>query len=155
MSESKVKEIAKQVAAALAYLQSFKIVHRDLKAENILMTDNSNSAIPKICDFGFSTFACPNKPLTQGFGSLQYMAPEVLQEKPYYFSCDTWSFGCLLHFLLSGYLPFDDDCPKKIQKKIFEEDPVTEGPNWKGVSNEAKGIVKGLLKKQVEKRLSL
>ena len=91
----------------MRYLHSFGIVHRDLKLENIMMNNQTDSAIPKIVDFGLSKIIGPKQTATEPFGTLGYVAPEVLKKQPYSFSCDVWGIGCILYALLSGALPFD------------------------------------------------
>ena len=89
------------------YLHNLGIVHRDLKLENIMMSHQKDGAVPKIVDFGLAKMIGPNESANEPFGTLGYVAPEVLQKKPYTFSCDVWSLGCILYALLSGSLPFD------------------------------------------------
>jgi serine/threonine protein kinase len=60
------------------YLHSFGIVHRDLKLENIMMSDHTDQAIPKIVDFGLSKMIGPNEKAQEAFGTVGYVAPEVL-----------------------------------------------------------------------------
>jgi serine/threonine protein kinase len=84
-------------------------MHRDIKLENILMSDTSDTAIVKIVDFGLSTFIGPNEKAESLYGTIGYVAPEVLKKEQYGFSCDMWSLGCIVYALLSGCLPFDHD----------------------------------------------
>jgi serine/threonine protein kinase len=90
-------------------LHSFGIVHRDLKLENIMMSDSTNKGIPKLVDFGLAKIVGPNETAVEPFGTLGYVAPEVLKKEPYSFSADVWSLGCMVHALLSGSLPFDSE----------------------------------------------
>jgi serine/threonine protein kinase len=68
-----------QLIIGVQYLHSFGIVHRDLKLENVMMSDSSNSAIPKIVDFGLSKIIGPNETAREPFGTIGYSAPEVLK----------------------------------------------------------------------------
>lgn len=72
-----------------------------------MMSDNTISSIPKLVDFGLAKFVGPNEKAIEPFGTLGYVAPEVLLKHPYSFACDMWSFGCIMYALLSGCLPFD------------------------------------------------
>lgn len=90
-------------------MHSYGIIHRDLKLENIMMTDGSDKAVPKIVDFGLSKILGPTEKATEPFGTLSYCAPEVLKQEPYRFSCDIWSIGCIIYALISGSLPWDHD----------------------------------------------
>jgi len=78
ISEQRAKCIAHQIATALYYLHSFGIAHRDLKPENILMIDSSETTDLKIVDFGLSKIIGPNETSLDPFGTLSYVAPEVL-----------------------------------------------------------------------------
>lgn len=91
------------------YLHEFGIVHRDLKLENIMMSDTTDEAVPKIVDFGLAKIIGPSNTAQEPFGTLGYVAPEVLRKQPYTFSCDVWSIGCIIYALLSGSLPFDHE----------------------------------------------
>ena len=109
LSEDRVKQLGIQLIQAVRYLHDFGIVHRDLKLENVMMSDTSNQAKPKIVDFGLAKIIGPSETADEPFGSFGYVAPEVLKKKPYTFSCDVWSIGCILYALLSGSLPFDHE----------------------------------------------
>ena len=71
------------------------------------MSDNTINSIPKLVDFGLAKFIGPNEKAIEPFGTLGYVAPEVLLKQPNSFACDMWSFGCIMYALLSGCLPFD------------------------------------------------
>ena len=72
-----------------------------------MMSDDSDQAIPKIVDFGFSRFLSPQGTAAEPFGTLGYAAPEILSQTPYSYKCDLWSVGCILFVLMCGKLPFD------------------------------------------------
>jgi serine/threonine protein kinase len=76
-----------------------------------MMTDHGNTAVPKIIDFGLSRVIGPGETTIEPFGTLGYVAPEVLRQDPYSFSCDIWSLGCITYAMLSGSLPFDHQQP--------------------------------------------
>jgi len=64
----------------LRYLHSYGIVHRDLKLENIMMTDTTNKAVPMLVDFGLAKMIGPNEKAEEPFGTLGYVAPEILNK---------------------------------------------------------------------------
>ena len=109
MTEERVKELGFQIGLALKYLHHIGVIHRDLKLENVMMSDTSDEALPKLVDFGLATLIGPSNTASDPFGTLGYVAPEVLKKKQYTYSCDVWSFGCILYALLSGSLPFDHE----------------------------------------------
>jgi 5'-AMP-activated protein kinase catalytic alpha subunit len=161
LGEDCCKSIFTQIITALDYLHSEKrIVHRDIKAENILLDQNFNI---RICDFDLSTRIsgedrCIN---SQAIGSLGYMAPEVIKKECYNSNIDIWSTGVLLFALLSGYLPFDSTTIDTItnQKvgdvampsKIVNTEPIYPDD----ISEEAKDLMKRMLKKNPAERITL
>jgi serine/threonine protein kinase len=78
ISEDRARQMIHQIANAIYYMHSFGIVHRDIKLENIMMTDDSNTAEPKIVDFGLAKMVGPEEVITELFGTLGYVAPEIL-----------------------------------------------------------------------------
>jgi serine/threonine protein kinase len=78
IGEKKAKEIVFQVALGLEHMHMYGIVHRDIKLENIMMTDDTELASPKITDFGESAIVGPNEILREICGTVGYIAPEVL-----------------------------------------------------------------------------
>lgn len=78
ITEDRARNIAHQIAASLYYIHSYGIAHRDLKLENILMVDDSDDSQLKIVDFGLSKMIGPNETASDPFGTLSYVAPEVL-----------------------------------------------------------------------------
>lgn len=131
--EEKARELAHSIATGIFYLHSFGIAHRDLKPENILMTDESDEAQPKLVDFGLSKIVGPNETCNDPFGTLSYVAPEVLLQKPYDKSVDLWSLGVIVYLLLSGTLPFDDDDDREIARQTIHDDPDFSYRTWKRV----------------------
>ena len=117
--ESRAKKMSHQIATALYYLHSFGVAHRDLKPENILMVDNSDTSDLKIVDFGLSKIIGPNETSLDPFGTLSYVAPEVLLQKPYGKEVDYWSLGVITYLLLSRVLPFDDEDDKEIARQTI------------------------------------
>lgn len=147
LSEKRVQDLAYQVGLAIKYLHGFGIVHRDLKLENIMMSDNSERSIPKVVDFGLAKIIGPNETATEPFGTLGYVAPEVLKKQPYSFSCDVWSFGCIIYAMLSGSLPFDHESQKETIRMTLEEKLVFDLPCWNNISDSAKDLISKLLTK--------
>jgi len=140
---------------AIQYQHKFGIVHRDLKLENIMMSDGTDNAMPKIVDFGLAKIIGPGATATEPFGTLGYVAPEVLLKKPYTFSCDVWSFGCCLYALLSGSLPFDHESQKETIRMTVEDKLVFDLPCWESLSKDCKDLISQLLVKDPSKRISL
>lgn len=155
LAEARVQDLTYQIALGVKYLHEFGIVHRDLKLENIMMNDSSDSAIPKIVDFGLAKIIGPSNTASEPFGTLGYVAPEVLQKQPYTFSCDVWSLGCIIYALLSGSLPFDHESQKETIRMTLEDKLVFDLSCWENVSTNAKDLIKKLLLKDPRQRLTL
>jgi len=156
LPEAKVCEIVHKLSMAVYYLHSYGIVHRDLKPENILMTDLSSSADMRLLDFGLSKIVGNDEKCTEPYGTLSFVAPEVLQGKPYDKSVDLWSIGIITFLLLCGYLPFDDKHSEREIARQTIQDPVPyENKIWSKLSPEAKTFVDGLLQKKPEKRYTI
>lgn len=105
LSEESAREKFWQIISAIEYCHKLSIVHRDLKAENLLLDANLNI---KIADFGFSNFYNKEDTLNTFCGSPPYAAPEVFEGKRYSGpEIDIWSLGVVLYVLICGALPFE------------------------------------------------
>ena len=156
LPETKVCEIIHKLSMAIYYLHSYGIVHRDLKPENILMTDLTSNADIRLLDFGLSKIIGNDEKCTEPYGTLSFVAPEVLQGKPYDKSVDLWSIGIITFLLLCGYMPFDDKHSEREIARQTIQDPVPyENKIWSKLSPEAKTFVDGLLQKKPEKRYTI
>lgn len=130
-------------------------MHRDLKLENVMMSDNTEASVPKLVDFGLAKMIGPNEKADEPFGTLGYVAPEVLRKEPYSFSCDVWSFGCIIYALISGSLPFDHESQKETIRMTLENKLEFDLPIWQQVSDTCKEILKSMLEKNSANRISL
>lgn len=92
----------------LYYLHSYGIMHRDLKLENIMMTNKTEFSVPKLVDFGLAKILSPQETATEPFGTVGYAAPEILKKLPYNKIVDVWSLGVIIYVLLVGFMPFVD-----------------------------------------------
>ena len=119
ISEDRARTIAHQIATAIYYLHSFGIAHRDLKPENILMMEGAFDSPIKLVDFGLSKTFGPGETSSEPFGTLCYVAPEILLQKPYDKSVDCWSLGIIVYLMLSRHLPFDSNDDKEIGRKTI------------------------------------
>eukprot|EP00976_Prorocentrum_cordatum_P051551 1040838-Prorocentrum_minimum.AAC.1 len=154
-SEEDTRNCFKQLLEGIEYLHSKNVAHRDLKLENLLLTEQGKIDNIKIADFGLSKQQ--EAAMETICGSPQYVAPEILtaqQGVKYGKEVDLWSAGVILFMLLSGYPPFyDENEPmlfRKIQKAHFEfDDPV-----WEEVSDQAKNLIAQLLTADPRTRLT-
>ncbi|XP_059615059.1 uncharacterized protein LOC132260760 [Phlebotomus argentipes] len=105
MTEEEASRVFAQIVSAVDYCHRKGVVHRDLKAENVLLDNEMNI---KLADFGFSNTFTDGVPLSTWCGSPPYAAPEVFQGLEYDGpKADIWSLGVVLYVLVCGALPFD------------------------------------------------
>ncbi|KAL9548898.1 hypothetical protein MBANPS3_005463 [Mucor bainieri] len=116
LKEKQARRFGRQILSALDYCHRNSIVHRDLKIENILISQAGNI---KIIDFGLSNLFSPRSSLSTFCGSLYFAAPELLNAKAYTGpEVDVWSFGVVLYVLVCGKVPFDDQNMPALHEKI-------------------------------------
>ena len=145
-----------KLCKAIYYIHSYGIVHRDIKPENILMTSNEDNADIRLLDFGLGKILGPGEFCHEPFGTLSYVAPEVLCERPYNKAVDLWSVGVTTYLLLCGFLPFDDpDDDTEIARKTINEPVRFKGIIWKGISKYAINFIQRLLDKNPETRMNI
>ena len=156
LPEKHAAQIIRKLSSAVYYLHSFGIIHRDVKPENILMTDKTEYADIRLLDFGLSKIVRQGEKCTEPYGTLSYVSPEVLQDIPYDERCDLWSIGVITYLLLSGVLPFDDENNIKeiARKTVYEKTPFYPSL-FQNVSKEAIDFVDKLLQKDPDKRMKM
>ncbi|CAL5383402.1 unnamed protein product [Camellia sinensis] len=101
-------KVAIDVSKGMNYLHQNNIIHRDLKAANLLMDE---SEVVKVADFGVARVETPSGVMTAETGTYRWMAPEVIEHKPYDRKADVFSFGVVLWELLTGKLPYEHLSP--------------------------------------------
>lgn len=125
LPEDKVRLYGKQILDAMLYLHQNRILHRDLKPQNILLEKD----VIKICDFGFAKQMTASTNFLRSIkGTPLYIAPEIIDEKKYTHKVDIWSFGVILYELATGYTPFYASTIQQLKPKILYN-PVNY-PSW-------------------------
>lgn len=146
-NEKRAKFYACEVLLALEYFHKKNIVYRDLKLDNILLTLDGHI---KITDYGLCKENMFHGATTNTFcGTPEFMAPEILLEKPYGRAVDWWAFGVLIYEMLLGQSPFRGDDEEEIFEAILEDEIVYPI----NLSKESVSLLQKLLMKDPHKRL--
>ncbi|KAH8284359.1 hypothetical protein KR018_004915 [Drosophila ironensis] len=148
MEEAAGRRVIGHLVSALYYLHANRILHRDLKPQNVLLDKNMHA---KLCDFGLArNMTLGTHVLTSIKGTPLYMAPELLAEQPYDHLADMWSLGCIAYESLAGQPPFCASSIMHLVKMIKHED--VKWPST--LSSECRSFLQGLLEKDPVQRIS-
>ncbi|XP_069015385.1 serine/threonine-protein kinase NIM1 [Embiotoca jacksoni] len=139
-----------QILSAIKYMHNVNIIHRDLKAENVLFT---TGGCVKVADFGFSTWVSNrNNALDTFCGSPPYAAPELFKDECYLGPpVDVWAMGILLFFMVTGTMPFRAETIGKLRRSIIEGTYAI--PPW--VPGPCQRLIRGILKTAPEDRYAV
>mmetsp|Transcript_54884 Transcript_54884/g.157830 ORF Transcript_54884/g.157830 Transcript_54884/m.157830 type:complete len:590 (-) Transcript_54884:34-1803(-) len=152
--------VGRQLVSGINYMHRRRVIHRDLKLENILVVSSRPSEAPyrcrsydvKITDFGLSTWLDIVGEEMTPCGTPNYLAPEVFRNH-YDERVDFWSFGVVLYIMLCGSFPFDAyHNPADVLQ--LENQEIKDTLSWQLVSESAKNFVTGLLAYDPEQRLA-
>ena len=151
LNQNELLQLLRQMINALQLLQSKQLLHRDIKLDNILVT---NKFEVKLCDFGIAVPIPPLQVLTEYVGTPVYLAPEVVSGKGYSgFKSDIWSLGVACYIALTGEVPFKGVSLEKLEESILCES--LGFPEHIDINPKLKQTIKSMLEKNPEKRLSL
>ncbi|XP_034779575.1 ribosomal protein S6 kinase alpha-3 isoform X6 [Acipenser ruthenus] len=146
-TEEDVKYYLAELALALDHLHSLGIIYRDLKPENILLDEEGHI---KLTDFGLSKESIDHEKKAYSFcGTVEYMAPEVVNRRGHSQSADWWSFGVLMFEMLTGTLPFQGKDRKETMTMILKA--KLGMPQF--LSSEAQSLLRMLFKRNPANRL--
>lgn len=151
ISEECVKFYVAELALALEYLHQLRIVHRDIKPDNLLLDEHGHI---HLTDFNVAVRVKPDRLLTAAAGTRAYMAPEILSQKTektgYFTSVDWWSLGIVAFECLFGHRPFRGKTTEELCNSIKSE-PLVIPPGK--VSPDCASCIQGLLERDISKRL--
>ena len=144
---------------ALIYLHGRGIAHRDVKLENLLCANDTWPLNVKLADFGFANYAMDSnetiQPVLSSFvGTPYYIAPEMLRGDRHGTQVDVWAAGVVLYILLSGKFPFGGRNESEYYQRVLSKQVYFPTEEWGKVSQSAKELVRGMLCKDPEKRLT-
>ncbi|KAI8803296.1 kinase-like domain-containing protein [Cladochytrium replicatum] len=152
-SEEEARIIMARLVNAVAYLHDNGIVHRDIKAENVLLsTDIPNDPFNiKVSDFGLATSTDACTMMESVVGTPLYMAPEIIQNLPYSAQCDVWSIGIMMYLLICGYRY---DAELAVKRMICDGKITYPEKYWANVHPAARSLSEAMLKFDPAKRIS-
>lgn len=145
-TEDDVKFYLAELALALNHLHGIGIIYRDLKPENILLDQDGHIALT---DFGLSKQPLDGSKTYSFCGTVEYMAPEVVNRKGHHFAADWWSFGVLMYEMLTGNLPFHGSTRQETMNQILK----TKLGMPDNLSPEAQSLLRVLFKRHPQNRL--
>ncbi|XP_043082310.1 ribosomal protein S6 kinase alpha-3 isoform X6 [Puntigrus tetrazona] len=146
-TEEDVKFYLAELALALDHLHGLGIIYRDLKPENILLDEEGHI---KLTDFGLSKESIDHENKAYSFcGTVEYMAPEVVNRRGHTYSADWWSYGVLMFEMLTGALPFQGKDRKETMTMILKA--KLGMPQF--LSSEAQSLLRSLFKRNPSNRL--
>ncbi|KAJ0252473.1 Serine/threonine-protein kinase STY46 [Hirschfeldia incana] len=167
-------KVAIDICKGMNYLHQNNIIHRDLKAANLLMDENE---VVKVADFGVARVKAQTGVMTAETGTYRWMAPEVIEHKPYDHKADVFSYGIVLWELLTGKLPYEymtplqaavgvvqkglrPKIPKKthpkmreLMERLWEKDPTLR-PDFAEIKEQLEEIAKEVAEEGEKKRAS-
>ncbi|KAI0989582.1 hypothetical protein GJ496_006645 [Pomphorhynchus laevis] len=146
LSEKEVSIYVYQILLAAKHMHERWIVHLDLKPENIMIGHDQNNTI-KIIDFGIAEFASEDRAVTTIYGTLDFVAPEIIQCKPVSTACDIWSIGVITYILLTGYSPFVGNNDDETQNYIINCTYSLDDELFQDISKIARHFISVLLKR--------
>jgi len=147
--------VMQQIVRAIFYMHEKHVCHRDLKPENFLFMDKEpiERNLIKIIDFGLSIQFTAGQFLKTKAGTPYYVAPQVLAGK-YDQLSDLWSCGVILYVMMCGYPPFCGETNQEILAKVKLGNFSFNIADWKSVSDDAKDLIRNLLKMNTKERFS-
>ncbi|TXG64449.1 hypothetical protein EZV62_011443 [Acer yangbiense] len=148
LSEKQAATYIASLTNALAYCHEKHVIHRDIKPENLLLDHEGRL---KIADFGWSVQSRSKRHTM--CGTLDYLAPEMVENKAHDYAVDNWTLGILCYEFLYGAPPFEAETQSDTFKRIMRVD--LGFPSTPPVSEEAKNLILRLLVRDSTQRLSL
>lgn len=155
LSIAETRSVLSTLLSALVHLHGNNVVHRDIKAENILFASRTRDSLMLLADFGHAKILAHGATASDCSGTLSYLAPEVIARSGHSFPVDMWAVGVLTYFMLSGYMPFDCDSDEETKQLIATADYLYEPEEyWQEILDEAKDFMARCFQVDPSKRLT-
>lgn len=152
--EQDVVKIMRQILEGLDYLHQRNIVHLDIKPQNILLTQPFPKGDIKLCDLGFACLVNTGEDIRDIIGTVDYVAPEVLDYEPLGLHTDMWSLGVLAYVMLTAHSPFADDNQQKTFLNISQVNLEFPDSLFSHLSSASQDFICKLLVKQPKGRMN-
>ncbi|OXB77095.1 UNVERIFIED_CONTAM: hypothetical protein H355_007742 [Colinus virginianus] len=138
--ESEVRSYMRQILEGICYLHQHRVLHLDIKPENLLMADSSSEQV-RICDFGNAQELTPDEPQYCKYGTPEFVGPEIVNQSPVSSVTDVWPVGVIAYLCLTGISPFVGENDKTTLMNIRNYNVAFEERMFQGLTREAKGFV--------------
>ncbi|CAE8741817.1 unnamed protein product, partial [Polarella glacialis] len=150
-TEADAAGLAAQMLSAIHYIHGRNIMHRDIKAENFMLSNATKKSVVKMIDFGLGCTFKPDQVFEIVVGTPLYMAPELVSKR-YDYRVDVWAFGVLMYLLMYGDYPFRGDSDEEIMGLVLTE-PIKWNTPQK-FAPETLDFLKQLLVRNPNKRIT-
>lgn len=142
LPEEEAAGVTAQLLRALTHLHARRVVHRDIKPDNVMYQEGCCTHV-KLIDFGFATWLDQGEQLREVCGTILYVAPEVLANRGYDEKADLWSLGCLVYIMLTDTEVYGGSDADLLRKNLAGR--VDYGPRFRSLSGGAQHFVRWLL----------
>ncbi|KAF9265778.1 kinase-like protein [Marasmius fiardii PR-910] len=150
LPELAVRYWTAELASAIEYLHRQKIIHRDIKPDNILLDSKGHA---HLTDFNVAIHCSERRKHTSVAGSMAYMAPEIFEKKGYSSEIDWWSLGVTVYELLFHRRPFDGKTEEQMSQAIMKQSVRFPSDSVSKCSDDGHSFLRGLLQRDVSQRL--
>lgn len=153
-NEADAIQVTRNIIEAMDFVHSKGFAHCDIKPRNYLLRSKRDDVDVRLADFGFAQHVHAPNSLTSQCGTPFFVAPEVINRKPYDQKVDMWSIGVTCYLMLCGDTPFNGKNRQQLFRRISCDEPTFPDDKWGHISDEAVEFVRKLLTKDPSKRLS-
>jgi calcium/calmodulin-dependent protein kinase I len=154
LPEAEARKLVAGAMRGLQHIHSKGVVHRDVKAENILISGDENEERALLADFGLATFLSDEAQMARRCGTPGFAAPEVCLGCRYGSNVDVFGMGVVLHYMLSTELPFQGRDDSATMRATVECRLRLRQPPWESLSCALRSILRSMIWKDPEERLS-